>query len=87
MYEAVLLLDAYLSVINGVQSRTRAIKKVSDDLRKMAINNGIMIDETYRNVNGIQFQMASMESAYIGRTILKPTIKLFLEVVTLYREQ
>lgn len=43
MYEAVLLLDAYLSVINGVQLRTQAIKKVSDDLRKMAINNGLMI--------------------------------------------
>ena len=54
MYEAVLLLDAYLSVINGVQLRTQAIKKVSDDLRKMAINNGLMIDETYRSVNGIR---------------------------------
>lgn len=86
MYEAVLLLDAYLSVINGVQLRTQAIKKVSDDLRKMAINNGLMIDETYRSVNGIRLQMESMESAYRGKRIKMPATKLFAEVVMLYRE-
>lgn len=86
MYEAVLLLDAYLSVISGVQLRTQAIKKVSDDLRKMAINNGLMIDETYRSVNGIRLQMESMESAYRGKRIKMPATKLFAEVVMLYRE-
>ena len=38
-----------------------------------------------RNVNGISFQMASMESAYRGETIMKPATRLFKEIVDLYR--
>lgn len=85
-HEAVLLLDAYLNSIATGQSRMQAIKKVSADLRRMAINKRIKIDEVYRNVNGIYFQMASMESAYLGRTVQKPATKLFTQTVVLFRK-
>ncbi len=52
----------------------------------MATNQGVEIDEIYRNTNGISFQMASMESAYKGQTIMKPATRLFCETVKLYRE-
>ena len=52
----------------------------------MAINQGIEIDDVYRNTNGISFQMASMESAYKSQTIMKPATRLFTETVKLYRE-
>ena len=68
-YEAVILLQGVLDVQSGKLSRMDAIKEVSARLRKMALNSGIEIDDTYRNVNGISFQMCSMESAYYGRTI------------------
>ena len=84
-YEAVLLLDAYLDFITTGQPRSQAVKRVSNDLRQMAVNNGMLIDDTYRNANGISFQMASMESAYVGRTILKPATKLFTETVAMLR--
>ena len=87
LHESIVLLDAYLSVINEGQRRTYAVRKASEDLRKMAINNGLMIDGTYQNVKGIQYQMASMESAYIGRTILIPATKLFTEAVLMYRNR
>ena len=51
----------------------------------MAKNNGLEIDDIYRNENGISFQMRSMESAYCGKTIMKPATQLFNDVVTLYR--
>ena len=54
-------------------------------LRAMAINLGIEIDDTYRNVNGISFQMSSMESAYQGCTGLKPASRLFTETVLLFQ--
>lgn len=61
-HEAVLLLDAYLTT---GQPRARAAKNVSEDLRKMAINNGIEFDNSYRSESGILVQMASMGSAYV----------------------
>lgn len=44
------------------------------------------VDEVYRNTNGISFQMKSMESAYLGRTVFKPATKLFADVAGLYHE-
>ena len=40
------------------------IKLCSKTLHMMATNSGSEIDDIYRNVNGITFQMGSMESAY-----------------------
>jgi hypothetical protein len=85
-HEAVLLLDAYLNSIATGQPRLQVVKKVSSDLRRIAINRGIEIDDVYRNVNGIHFQMASMESAYLGRTVQKPATKLFTQTVALFLE-
>lgn len=84
-HEAALLLDAYLTTIEGTASRSEAIRTCSDGLRRMAIHNGMVIDDVYRNVNGITFQMASMESAYQGRTIMKPATRLFSSIVEMYR--
>ncbi len=83
-HEAALLLDAYLTTIEGTASRSEAIRTCSDGLRRMAINNGMIIDDVYRNVNGITFQMASMESAYQGRTIMQAATRLFSSMVEMY---
>ena len=84
-HEAALLLDAYLKVVSGELSRMDSIKECSRMLRLMAVNSGIEIDDVYRNVNGISFQMASMESAYHGRTMMKPATRLFNETVNLFK--
>lgn len=84
-YEAVLLLDAYLRTVSGDVSRRDAVKDCSDALRRMAINKGMEIEDAYRNTGGISFQMASMESAYRGKTITKPATKLFTKTVSMYR--
>ena len=84
-HEAALLLDAYLRTLSGDKSRKESIRDCSAQLRQIALNAGTKIDETYRNVNGITFQMASMESAYQGHTIMKPATRLFTEMVSIYR--
>ena len=83
-YEAVILLNAYLKVLSGDLTRMDSVRECSAKLRQMAINAGVKIDSVYRNVNGISWQMASMESAYQGHTILKPATRLFQETVLLF---
>lgn len=85
-YEAVILLDGLLASMKGELTRSDAIKAVSRDLRAMALHRGMEVDEVYRNANGISFQMKSMESAYLGRTVFKPATKLFADVACLYHE-
>ena len=82
--EAVILLDATLQYKAGKITRSEAVSTVSDQLRHMALNKGQEIDDIYRNLNGISFQMASMESALAGYTIIKPATRLFEEAVLLY---
>lgn len=84
-YEAALLLDAYLKTLSGEKGRMESVRDCSMQLRQMALNAGSEIDDICRNVNGISFQMASMESAYQGHTTMKPATRLFTEIVLLYR--
>ncbi len=86
IYEAAILLDALCDVYDGKISRKDAIISVSQTLRNRAILSGLEIDDVYRNVAGITFQMHSMESAYVGYTVVKPASKLFLSVVKMMRE-
>lgn len=85
-YEAVILLERLLASIKGELTRSDAIKEISRNLRAMALHRGMEIDEVYRNINGISFQMKSMESAYLGQTVFKPATKLFADVAGLYYE-
>ena len=85
IYEAAILLDGYLETQQKCQPRIQIIKRVSEQLRNMAINRGKVIDEVYRNENGISYQMQSMDSAYKGKNVYVPATRLFKEVVELYR--
>lgn len=87
IYEAVILLDGYLEVKNKNISRSKIIENVSKDLRQMAINQGIEIDDIYRNRNGISYQIQSMDSAFQGHKIYVPATRLFNETVRMYREE
>ena len=85
IHEAAILLEEYLHYASGTITRKKAIESASSKLRRMAKAQGKRIDITYRNVAGITFQLASMESAYLGYTKLKPATKLFTGIVYMYR--
>lgn len=85
IYEAVILLEGYLEVLQAKRSKAQIVKRVSADLRRMATNRGVEIDNIYRNENGISYQIQSMDSAYKGEKIYIPATKLFVEAVELYR--
>lgn len=56
-YEAAILLDACIKVDNNEKTRCEAITMVSKELRNRANTRGIVIDDIYRNENGIGMQM------------------------------
>ena len=39
------------------------LKKLSDKLRRKAVNEGLIIDETFRNLNGMQWQLGLADCA------------------------
>lgn len=84
--EAAILLEALIQVKEGEISRKDAIESVSKKLREKAKMEGVAIDDIFRNIAGITFQMHSMESAYIGKTLVKPATKLFSDIVLLRKE-
>ncbi|WP_304431393.1 hypothetical protein [Acutalibacter muris] len=59
-YEVALLLKAYEHIVGGSDINTEAAK-LSAALRGLAIHRGILIDETYRNVNGMKMQFANLQ--------------------------
>lgn len=80
------MLDAFLAITDGLISRTDAIKKVSSDLRKMALNRGLEIDQIVRNENGIKLQIYGMKSAFYEQGQSIYSSKLFDDAVRIYRE-
>ena len=85
IYEAVILLDGYIEWLNTNQPKTKIIKRISADLRRMATNRGTEIDDIYRNENGISYQIQSIDSAYKGKKVYVPATRLFEETIELYR--
>lgn len=85
-HEAAILLDAVIRLYQGDVDRRQAIAEVSRKLRQKANNEGFEIDEIYRNIAGITFQMYSMESAYCGYTVRKPATRLFNDIVAIMKE-
>lgn len=84
-YEAAILLDGLLEIKENNTSKTSVVKRISKQLREMALNKGIVIDNIFRNENGISFQLQSMNSAYENTNNGKPSTKLFDEIVYIYR--
>lgn len=85
IYEIVILLEGYLETLQGIQSKSQIIKRISADLRRMAVNRGVEIDDVYRNENGVSYQIQSMDSAFKGQKVYVPATKLFTDAVALYR--
>lgn len=83
-YEAIILLEAWFQVKAGAP-KLQMVNLVSYQLRTKALNQGIEIDDIFRNTNGISFQLMSMATAYEQQNMGKAASKLFLEIADLYR--
>ena len=83
--EAILLFDTYEQVQKAPELKSSLIKALSIQLRRRAVDNGLKIDDVYRNITGISMRMLEFDK------IIKPegkglsnTSKLFRDTSNLY---
>lgn len=86
-YEAALLLDTYLKVDRKELKWKEAVASLSKFLRARRKNQGFSVDEKFRNVNGINLQLALiqnvMTNGHRGLKSSKPA-KIFYDIAALY---
>ena len=86
-YEVALLIEAYQNIKQGRVDKNTALVSLSHNLRKRAQNEGLEIDDTFRNMNGMQWQFLNIERAFAGESPeLSRVSQLFGEMVELYSE-
>lgn len=86
--EKAILMDSLADVLQKKVDRKAAIQKVSKKLREMAVENGIVIDEKYRNENGIALQMGKLEYVFTrGKSGIQTEAGWYFDIVELYENR
>lgn len=86
-HEEAVLLDALIKVLNHEIDRKQAIVNVSKQLREFATTKGIVIDDKFRNENGIALQMSKLEYVFTnGKSGLRVDTGWYFSIVKTYRE-
>ena len=85
-YEVALLIDSYIRITEKGESKKEVLQELSNRLRSIAQNEGLIIDDTYRNLNGMMWQIGFVECAFMKTGYGKhmPS-KLFLHMVDMYQ--
>lgn len=84
-YETALLIDTFWKIEKEPDKRHPLIRDLSSDLRTMAKNEGIEIDDVFRNINGISMQLSPIGHAFFPERPSLTTSVLFEEMVQLYK--
>ncbi|MGI6687980.1 MAG: hypothetical protein ACOX6Y_06460 [Christensenellales bacterium] len=85
-FEAALLVDTYIQIVTGKLPRKEAVSSLSKQLRQRTLNAGILIDDVFRNENGISMRLHEIEYLMTDEESgLKNTSRLFREMVRMYR--
>ena len=84
-FETALLIETFWQIERREVDRQTAINNLSLSLRKKATNQGLRIDEKFRNINGISIQMGNIALSFFPvRSPLHRTA-IFDEVATIYK--
>lgn len=87
-YEVALLISAYIQIKNGKEEKIAELKKLSDKLRRKAENEGLIIDETFRNLNGMQWQLGFVDCAFNNKSFgTHSPSKMFRKMVDMYQNE
>lgn len=85
-YEVALLIEVYIKVTTQGAELKSELEDLSVSLRNMAILAGEQIDNTYRNLNGMQWQYAFIKEAFEKTTFdSREPSTLFMQMVNLYK--
>lgn len=87
-YEVSLLIEAFWRVKNQEEPRPLVLEELSKKLRQYALNNGVKIDEEYRNYNEMNLQLEAMDLLFIPKEgVLLHSALLFKTMVDLYNNE
>ena len=84
-YETALLIDTFWEIEKFPSRKQELIKGLSEALRLKAINSGLMIDEKFRNVNGITMQLTPIAHAFFPDRASLTSSRMFDRMVELYK--
>ncbi len=84
-YEVALLVEAYLAIERDKTKKLDVLQELSNNLRKKASNEGMTIDNTFRNLNGMQWQLGFIKCAFTNSSVgnHQPS-KMFCDIVNMY---
>lgn len=87
-YEVALLISAYVRIKSGKEEKVAELKRLSEKLRKKAENEGLIIDDTFRNLNGMQWQLGFVDCAFKNKSFgTRSPSKMFRKMVDLYHNK
>lgn len=83
-YEVALLVEAYLTIERDSSKKLDVLQELSNNLRKKASNEGMTIDDTFRNLNGMQWQLGFIKCAFTNSSVgsHRPS-KMFCNIVNM----
>lgn len=83
--EALLLLDAYEKIQKAPEKKVALTTALSINLRRRAVDQGVTIDDTFRNYTGIAMRLSEIEKIiHPDNTGLTKTSELFRRSAELY---
>ena len=68
-FEVALLVEAYLTIERDSTKKLDVLQELSNNLRKKASNEGMTIDDTFRNLNGMQWQLGFIKCAFNNSSV------------------
>ena len=87
-YEVALLINSYIQIKNGIEEKTHELKKLSEKLRRKAENEDLIIDETFWNLNGMQWQLGFVDCAFNNKNFgTHSPSKMFRKMVDMYQNE
>lgn len=84
-FETALLIEAFWKIENNKSCRKEVLTKLSSDLRKRAINKGMKIDDTFRNLNGMFLQLSNISASFFSERSSMHKTAMFDNVVNIYK--
>lgn len=84
-YETALLIEAFWKIEENKSSKNEVLIRLSNDLRKRAVNNRMKIDDTFRNLNGIGLQLSNISLSFFPDRPAMHRTALFDRVANIYK--
>lgn len=84
-FETALLIEAFWKIEEKKGSRSDVLTKLSNDLRKRAVNNGMKIDDMFRNFNGMSIQLANIALSFYPERSAMHRTALFDDIARIYK--